>query len=98
MKRSIVLKVLRWVFFAVVCFVTLVALIIAEENLRGKLAWEKCKRDLEAQGERLDIAWFIPPPVPDDQNFAKTPFFKPVETFMETGNDDHNSGDQPLFQ
>jgi hypothetical protein len=66
----------RWLFFPLVCLVTLIALIIAEENLRGKLAWERCKRALEAQGEHLDMAWFIPPPVPDDQNFAMFPPLK----------------------
>ena len=48
---------------------TLIAIFYAEEDWRGKHAWEKCKRELEAKGMVLDWEKFIPPPVPDDQNF-----------------------------
>jgi hypothetical protein len=50
-----------------------VVLFYAEENWRGRHAWEKFKREWEAKGERFDFASFVPPPVPDDQNFALTP-------------------------
>jgi hypothetical protein len=53
--------------------VVLVSFFYAEENLRGKHAWEKCKQDLEAKGEVLDWNKFIPPPVPDEQNIFKSP-------------------------
>ena len=49
----------------------LIALFYAEEDWRGKRAWENCKRELEAKGAVLDWDKFIPPPVPDDQNFFK---------------------------
>ncbi|MGB8352556.1 MAG: hypothetical protein WCD79_01580 [Chthoniobacteraceae bacterium] len=71
-------KVMRGMFIALVCLALLIALIVAEENWRGKRAWEECRHDLEAQGEHLDLAYFIPPPVPDDQNFALTPLLKPL--------------------
>jgi hypothetical protein len=61
--------------------ITLAALVRTEENLRGKWAWKKCKRELEAQGEKLDWKEYIPPPVPDDQNFAMTPFLAPLLDF-----------------
>lgn len=51
----------------------LVALFYAEENIRGKWDWENYKHEMEAKGEKFDFASFIPPPVPDDQNFALTP-------------------------
>jgi hypothetical protein len=54
-------------------FVLLVAIFYAEENWRGKHAWESCKRGLEAKGETLDWNKFIPPPVADDQNFFAAP-------------------------
>ncbi|MFA5190000.1 MAG: hypothetical protein WC740_04695, partial [Verrucomicrobiia bacterium] len=44
-------------------------------------SWADCKRTLEARGARLDAKAFIPPPVPDDQNFAMTPFLKPLFDF-----------------
>ena len=59
--------------FGLACFATLIALFYAEEDWRGKHAWEKFKRDWEAKGERFDVASVIPPAVPDDQNFALTP-------------------------
>jgi hypothetical protein len=73
---------IRWVtcwrnfkqfFFGLACFVTLIALFYAEENWRGQYDWEKFKREGAAQGEKFDFKDFIPPPVPDDQNFAFAP-------------------------
>jgi hypothetical protein len=50
---------------------TLIALVLAEENLRGRWAWSRYKHKLEAQGEarhaRLHSAACA-----DDQNFAMT--------------------------
>jgi hypothetical protein len=50
-----------------------VLVVYAEEDWRGKRAWENCKRELEAKGAVLDWNKFIPPPVPDDQNFFAAP-------------------------
>jgi hypothetical protein len=79
----IVWPLLRWLFlqhwrrtfFALACFATLIALFYAEENWRGKHEWETFKREWEAKGEKFDYASVIPPPVPDDQNFALTPIW-----------------------
>jgi serine/threonine protein kinase len=51
----------------------IVALLYAEENWRGKAAWEKCKTEVEAKGAKLDWSFYIPPPIPDDQNIFKAP-------------------------
>ena len=51
----------------------LIALFYAEEDWRGKRAWEKLRREGEAKGEHFDRESFIPPPIPDDQNFAAMP-------------------------
>jgi hypothetical protein len=64
---------LRRCLFGVACLVTLVALFYAEEDLRGKWAWEKFKHEWEAKGEHFDLASLAPAPVPDDQNFAMAP-------------------------
>ena len=77
----VVWPLLRWLFwkhwrrtlFALACFATLIALFYAEENWRGKHDWEKFKREWGAKGEHFDYASVIPPPVPDEQNFAMTP-------------------------
>ena len=73
---------LRWLFswrtarrvaVALACFATLIALVYTEEDWRGQRAWERCKAELEAKGAVLDWSAFIPPPVPDEQNFFKAP-------------------------
>ena len=64
---------LRRLLFVFLGLVVLVAIFYAEEDWRGKRAWEKCKAELEAKGEMLDWNAYIPPPVPDDQNFFKAP-------------------------
>ncbi len=66
-------KWLKRIAFALAALVTLLALVWAEESYRGKRAWEACRRELEAKGEKLDWSAFAPPKVPDDQNFLKTP-------------------------
>jgi hypothetical protein len=68
----------RGLLFLLAAFITLIALLLAEENWRGARAWQNYKREMEAKGERFDIARLIPPKVPDDQNFAMTPYFAPV--------------------
>jgi hypothetical protein len=78
----VVASFIRWIFcwrnfkrflFGVACFVTLIALFYAEEDWRGKHDWEKFKHEWEAKGEKFDFKDFVPPPVPDDVNFALTP-------------------------
>ena len=67
-------KWLKRIAFVLAALVTLGALLFAEENYRGKRTWEACKKELEAKGERLDWQAIASSAVPDDQNFAKTPF------------------------
>jgi hypothetical protein len=62
----------RW-FFCVAALATLIALFYAEEDWRGKRAWEQCKRDMDARGFEVDWAKHFPEPVPDDQNIFKAP-------------------------
>ena len=75
---------IRWIFhwqnikrflFGLACFATLLALIYAEEDWRGWHAWNKFKHEWEAKGEKFDYASVVPPPVPDDQNFAMAPIW-----------------------
>jgi hypothetical protein len=66
---------LRRVLFGIACLVTLIALFYAEENWRGKRAWENYKHEWEPKGDKFDIVSLAPKPVPDDQNFAMTPLW-----------------------
>ena len=76
------MKALKWIFVVLAGLVVLVALFYAEEDWRGKRAWENFKRELQAKGELVDWDKFIPPPVPDDQNFFKAP--KMAEWFVKS--------------
>jgi hypothetical protein len=76
--KHVLLKILQYGIFVSVSLATLLALVVAVENFRARCAWESYRRDQEARGNRLDIKAIIPPPVPDDQNFATTPLLRPL--------------------
>ena len=78
--------VLRWRFVVLGCLVTLVALFYAVEDWRGRRAWQDYKHAGEAKGERFDLASFIPPPVPDDQNFFETLLWAGLHFVQTNGN------------
>ncbi len=61
---------------AMATLLTLIAVFYAMENWRGHRAWEQLKREMVAQGEPIDIAAVIPPPVPDAENFAMAPLWR----------------------
>ena len=72
---------LRSILFAAVVVATLIGLFFAVENWRGRRAWDAYRQQAEAKGVILDFSKLIPPQVPDDQNFAMTPFLKPLLDF-----------------
>ncbi len=84
-ERSTIVRFCRWLFswrvirrtlIVLAWTATIIALLYGEENWRGRRAWNKYRRELEARGEQLDWKAFIPKPVPDEQNFAATPFIQ----------------------
>ena len=94
----------RWKFWRVLLLlaaslVTLAALFHAEENWRGKRAWEDYKAQMEARGVNFDFAKYVPPPVPDDQNFAMTPLLAPLFDFNPgTQHERDTSGMEKIHQ
>lgn len=68
-------KLVRWSLFILASLVTLWMLFCAIENWRGKRAWEKYQREREAKGDSFELSSIVPPPVPEDQNFAAIPLF-----------------------
>jgi len=74
-------RILRRFLVIMAALITLLAVVWTEEHWRGKHAWEKFQHEWEAKGEKFDLQFFIPPPVPDDQNFAMTPFLAPLFDF-----------------
>ncbi len=79
-------KNFRRFLFVVVCLVTLIALTYAEENWRGKRAWQRHRQECEAKGEKFSLASLVPPPVPNERNFALTPLLKPATDFTQGPN------------
>jgi hypothetical protein len=66
--------------FSLAWLITFAVLFYAEENWRGKRAWEKYRSDLIARGEMLEWKANVPPSVPDEENFARTPLLKAIGT------------------
>jgi tetratricopeptide (TPR) repeat protein len=66
---------LRRLLIGATVLVTLIGLFVTEENWRGKRAWENYQREWTAKGEKFDWQSFVPPAVPDDQNFFTAPVF-----------------------
>jgi hypothetical protein len=66
-------RLLRWGLIGLVGISTLAAILVTEENWRGKHDWENFQREAAARGERFDLASVVPPTVPDDQNFYSAP-------------------------
>jgi hypothetical protein len=67
-------RIVRRLLIVLAWTVTIVALLYGEENWRGRHAWNKYRRELEAGGAQFDLKALIPKTVPDEQNFAATPF------------------------
>ena len=63
----------RWLLIGLAGLGMLVGLFYAEEDWRGWHAWNQFKHKWEAKGETFDLAGVVPPPVPDDRNFAMSP-------------------------
>ena len=81
LRRIFSLKFLLW---TLVIVTALVLIFIAEENWRGKRAWEKYRAAAEKRGVKLFLLDFIPPDFPDGENYAAIPliralFVKPKE-------------------
>jgi hypothetical protein len=66
-------RMFKRVLKALAVLLCLAAILYVEENWRGKRAWGGYRNELETKGEHLDFDYFVPPPVPEEQNFALTP-------------------------
>ncbi len=66
----------RRVVFSGAIVATLIAAFYTVENWRGRRAWMQARQALAERGETLELSEFIPPPVPDEQNFALAEYWK----------------------
>jgi len=98
--RRLLAWLLGWRYLVLGCLVTLVALFYAVEDWRGRRAWQTFKREQEAKGERFDLASFIPPQVPDEQNFFNTRLWDDLHFVKTNGRvvwSDTNWGSHVIF-
>lgn len=90
------------IILAVLLFVCgLPAVVLLFETWRARHDWRKCKAALEAKGEHLDMEYFEPARVPDDENFALTPLMEPMFELQidpKTGAYDQRYPDSPVTQ
>ncbi|MGA2557028.1 MAG: hypothetical protein ABSG04_12220 [Verrucomicrobiota bacterium] len=107
-ERSTTRRFFRWLFswrgirrilIVLAWTVTILGLFYGEEDWRGRHTWNQYRQAAEARGLSLDWSTYIPKPVPDDQNFAATPFLK---TFLQTNpfiltNDLYQRADNNVF-
>ena len=61
--------------FIVACLATLIVALFIEEKIRGRAAWRAYETEARARGVKLDFADYIPPAIPDAENFASIPLF-----------------------
>lgn len=71
------------VVFGLLFATALLAFFYHVENRRGREALEKCQRQLEAKGAKLDWSNYMPPPIPDERNIFKAPNMQ--EWFVRQG-------------
>jgi hypothetical protein len=79
---------------------TLIVIYYAVENRRGGQAWQRYRHAAEAHGEQFDFSSFVPPTVPDEQNFFETPLWTDLRFVLTNGTvvwKDTNWGNRVLF-
>lgn len=54
-----------------------------QQNQAGRQEWARVNAELEAKGENLDWVSFVPEPVLDELNFAKTPVIESIQYRMQ---------------
>src|ERR1700677_537805 len=72
------MKKYRKIPLVILALVVLAVVIGIEENWRGERDWKAFLQAHQARGESIDVQPLIPPPVPDDRNFAMTPLLAPL--------------------
>ena len=89
-------RILRRILIGLAVLATLIAILYAEEDWRGKRAWENYKHEWEAKGEKFDWQVFVPASVPDDQNFFTAPIFTNILNGKIVMNPWHSDGSPNL--
>lgn len=89
-KHNLGWRLLRWGLIGLAGLVTLAAILVTEENWRGKRAWGNYQRAAEARGEHFEWTAFTPTNVPDDQNFFCAPIVAEALKYWNGGDADYS--------
>ena len=68
-------RILRRILISLAVLATLIAHFLHRGRLARQTRLGKLQTRMEAKGEKLDWQAFVPPSVPDDQNFFTAPIF-----------------------
>jgi hypothetical protein len=71
-RRVSIFRRVPWPLLCLGYLVVLVGLFYAEEDWRGRRAWNQYRKAVEARGDHLDFKAYIPKTVPEEENFAAT--------------------------
>ncbi len=84
---------IRW---ALLCLglVLLVVGYYGYQNWRSQRAWNSFQAELQQKGRSLDIAPLLPRPVPDAENFARSPAFAALQAKLKSTNETKRLFDQ----
>lgn len=77
-------RVLRATALIIAFLGMLLALGYGVENYRGWREWSQERTRLMARGVTIDRAQLIPPPIPDERNFAEIPLFRGLMEYTNT--------------
>jgi hypothetical protein len=70
--------------FVGACLLTLVIAFYVIENSRGLRAWEAYRDEAKRSGTQLDLSAYLPPAVPDSENFAAIPLITDLFNYENT--------------
>ncbi|MBN9693723.1 MAG: ABC transporter permease subunit [Verrucomicrobia bacterium] len=75
-RRNTVIRLSVTVGALLAAFVLLALGFYGSENWRSRRDWQAFQQELKQRGESLELAALLPGPVPEDDNFARSPIFQ----------------------
>lgn len=74
-RRPLIIRLLLGLTIFALLLPVLIPCLYLVEKYRGRAAWRAYETEAKARGVKLDFADFIPPKIPDAENFASIPIF-----------------------
>ena len=77
-RRPLIIRLLLGLTIFAIVLTVLIPCLYLVEKYRGRAAWRAYETEAKARGVKLDFADYIPPKIPDAENFASIPIFDAV--------------------